>query len=81
VSQNHCEELQKQSPTTVIKNNVVKFHGKKDQTIFNQTTNKKNYNDQIKSKNIMNEGEKKHSVIALKKKYDFIKKWNFNGIQ
>jgi hypothetical protein len=26
---------------------------KKDQTIFNQTTNKKKYNDQIKSKNIM----------------------------
>jgi hypothetical protein len=29
VSQNHREELQKQSPTNVIKNNVVKFHGKK----------------------------------------------------
>ena len=55
---------------------------KKDQTIFNQTTNKKIYNDQIKSKNIINEGKKKHSVISLKINYDFIKKiWNFNGIQ
>jgi hypothetical protein len=50
------------------------------QYLIKQQT-KKNYNDQIKSKNIMNEGEKKHSVIALKKNYDFIKKWNFNGIQ
>jgi hypothetical protein len=34
---------------------------KKDQTIFNQTTNEKKYNDQIKSKNIINEGKKKNT--------------------
>jgi hypothetical protein len=41
---------------------------KKDQTIFNQTTNKKKYNDQIKSKNIMNEGKKKTLSNIIKKK-------------
>jgi hypothetical protein len=34
---------------------------KKDQTIFNQTTKKKIYNDQIKSKNIINEDKKKNT--------------------
>jgi len=55
---------------------------KKDQTIFNQTTNKKIYNDQIKSKNIINEGKKKTLSNIIKNKLWFHKKkWNFNGIQ